>query len=76
MSGTKIDATTTTQPPATQPPATQPPACSIGDWSCSELPPPPPDLDCSDVGRKVWVGSYDPHKLDRDNDGWGCESYG
>ena len=82
----KIDATTTTrppatqppatQPPATQPPATQPPACSIGDWSCSELPPPPPDLDCSDVGRKVWVGSYDPHKLDRDNDGWGCESYG
>lgn len=36
----------------------------------------PYDLDCSDVGQKVWVGNYDPHGLDRDGDGWGCETYG
>ncbi len=34
------------------------------------------DQDCSDIGRKVWVGSYDPDRLDSDGDGWGCESYG
>ena len=34
------------------------------------------DLDCSDIGEQVWVGNYDPHGLDRDGDGWGCESYG
>jgi len=34
------------------------------------------DLDCSDIGYEVWVGGYDPHGLDRDGDGWGCESYG
>lgn len=34
------------------------------------------DDDCIDVGEKVWVGSYDPDGLDRDGDGWGCESYG
>ena len=31
------------------------------------------DLDCSDVGRTVWVGDYDPHNLDGDGDGIGCE---
>ena len=36
----------------------------------------PYDLDCSDVGQKIWVGDYDPHRLDRDGDGWGCETYG
>ena len=34
------------------------------------------DQDCADIGRKVFVGSYDPDGLDRDGDGWGCESYG
>jgi len=34
------------------------------------------DQDCADIGRKVYVGSYDPDGLDRDGDGWGCESYG
>jgi hypothetical protein len=34
------------------------------------------DQDCSDIGRKVFVGSYDPDGLDRDGDGWGCESHG
>ncbi len=38
--------------------------------------PPPPDLDCKDVGRTVRVRPPDPHRLDGDGDGWGCESYG
>ncbi|GAB2472240.1 hypothetical protein GCM10027063_11250 [Promicromonospora xylanilytica] len=33
------------------------------------------DLDCSDIRRTVWVGSADYHRLDADNDGWGCDSY-
>ena len=33
------------------------------------------DLDCADVGRPVRVDGDDPHRLDRDGDGWGCESY-
>lgn len=42
------------------------------------IPPPPPDLDCPQIKRKVRVDhSYgDPHGLDADKDGWGCESYG
>lgn len=32
------------------------------------------DLDCGDIGRKVRVDGPDPHRLDRDGDGWGCES--
>jgi hypothetical protein len=33
-----------------------------------------PDLDCSDLNGPVWVGSDDPHRLDGDGDGIGCES--
>lgn len=33
------------------------------------------DLDCPDVGHKVRVVGADPHRLDRDGDGWGCERY-
>src|SRR5215210_4102062 len=40
------------------------------------IPPPPPDLDCADIRRKVRVLQPDPHHLDGDRDGWGCESYG
>jgi micrococcal nuclease len=40
------------------------------------IPPPPPDLDCADIGKKVRVRPPDPHRLDADHDGWGCESYG
>lgn len=42
------------------------------------LPPGPPagvpDVDCSDLSGPVWVGSADPHRLDRDGDGIGCDS--
>lgn len=48
------------------------------------IPPPPPDLDCDDIGKAVVVvydlnsandADNDPHKLDSDGDGVGCESY-
>ena len=45
-----------------------------GRWQCP-VTPTNPDLDCDDVGRTVWVGNNDYHRLDADNDGWGCDSY-
>ncbi|MFZ3495445.1 thermonuclease family protein [Streptomyces sp. 5.8] len=42
------------------------------------LPPGPPagvpDVDCSQLSGAVWVGPADPHRLDRDGDGIGCDS--
>jgi hypothetical protein len=39
------------------------------------IPPPPPDLDCSDVsGSNFTVVGSDPHGFDGDGDGVGCES--
>lgn len=39
------------------------------------IPPPPPDLDCGDIGAKNFtVLSPDPHGFDGNNDGVGCES--
>ena len=42
------------------------------------LPSPPPDLDCADIGHRVTVdhSNGDPHRLDADGDGYGCDSYG
>lgn len=38
------------------------------------VPPPPPDLNCSDLSeRHIRVRGKDPHRLDADGDGWGCE---
>jgi endonuclease YncB( thermonuclease family) len=37
------------------------------------VPPPPPDLDCSDIGGPVRVVGDDPHHLDGDHDGKACE---
>lgn len=45
--------------------------------SCIE--PPPPDLDCGDLGlleKNFKVVGSDPHRFDRDGDGVGCEPYG
>lgn len=47
---------------------------SAGRWQCP-VAPNNPDLDCSDIGRTVWVGGNDYHGLDADNDGWGCDTY-
>ena len=33
------------------------------------------DLDCSDIGHPVEVDGADPHGLDRDGDGVGCETW-
>lgn len=33
------------------------------------------DLDCADIGFEVSVKGTDEHRLDRDGDGYGCESY-
>jgi micrococcal nuclease len=42
------------------------------------VPPPPPDLDCKDIRQlglaPVRVVGSDPHRLDGDGDGLGCES--
>lgn len=39
------------------------------------IPPPPPDLDCGDIGYTDFtVYEPDPHRFDGDNDGIGCES--
>ena len=45
-----------------------------GKWQCP-VSPTNPDLDCPDIGKRVWVGTKDHHGLDSDNDGWGCDSY-
>ena len=45
--------------------------CAPGYSPC--VPPPPPDLDCADVNGPIRVTGSDPHDLDGDNDGWGCE---
>ncbi len=41
------------------------------------VPSPPPDLDCADIRAlgiaPVRVVGADPHRLDGDHDGWGCE---
>ena len=39
------------------------------------IPPPPPDLDCADVGARGFrVTASDPHGFDGDGDGIGCET--
>jgi len=39
------------------------------------LPPPPPDLDCSEIPyRNFKVLPPDPHNFDSDGNGIGCES--
>lgn len=54
----------------------KPPALDISDWFSEPDLSVPYDLDCIDIQQEIWVGDYDPHGLDRDGDGWGCESYG
>jgi hypothetical protein len=75
---TAIPPAPTAIPPAPtarpQPTAQPQPAChpSYPDFC---IPPPPPDLDCPDIGRKNFtVLPPDPHRFDADKDGVGCES--
>jgi PASTA domain len=69
-------------PPVTAPPTTEPapPPESNCDPAYPNdcIPPPPPDLDCADIGHRVEVDHRygDPHRLDADGDGIGCDSWG
>ncbi len=51
--------------------AAEPEPAALEPWNM-----PGPDLDCADIGKKVWISGIDYHRLDRDGDGWGCETYG
>jgi micrococcal nuclease len=72
--------TPTPVPPPPAPPTPEPqpqPPVSNCDPSYPGIciPPPPPDLDCGDIGyRRFTVLPPDPHGFDRDHDGIGCES--
>lgn len=71
-----------TRVPVNPPPPSQPVLASRSGchpaYPDDCIPPLPPDLDCQQIKRKVRVDrSYgDPHGLDANKDGWGCESYG
>jgi micrococcal nuclease len=45
----------------------------LSDYVGACVPPPPPDLDCDDIGHAVRVVGSDPHNLDADGDGRACE---
>jgi hypothetical protein len=62
--------------PTTEEPATEqvPPECDPNYVPC--VPPFPPDVDCPDIGHEVQVVGNDPHGLDADNDGTGCDGTG
>lgn len=47
------------------------PSCDPNYSGC--VPPYPPDVDCAEVGGPVSVYGADPHGLDADGDGVGCE---
>lgn len=68
----------TTTPTPTVVPAPQPPPQPKANCSPAYpticIPPPPPDLDCRDIGaRRFKVLPPDPHRFDGDHDGIGCE---
>jgi micrococcal nuclease len=64
-----------TAAPARTPAAVAGPRCDPG-YRGACVPPAPPDLDCDDVRARVRVVGDDPHRLDGNGDGWGCERYG
>jgi len=58
--------------PAPKPGPQQPAGnCESGYHPC--VPAHPPDLDCADVNGPIRVTGSDPHGLDRERDGIGCE---
>lgn len=67
--------TATLTPTATaRPPTPQPAPECHPSYPDVCIPPPPPDLDCSDIPyRRFRVLPPDPHRFDGDGDGIGCE---
>lgn len=57
------------EPEEPQEPAS--PGCDPNYSGC--VPPYPPDVNCADIGGSVTVVGSDPHGLDADGDGIGCE---
>jgi micrococcal nuclease len=75
--GRAVD-TGTSGPPTKAPP---PNGKCDPNYSGACVPPPPPDLDCADLRARglklpVRVVGSDPHRLDGDHDGLGCETGG
>jgi len=69
-----VEPTPAPQPDPPEEPAPAPPQpgnCDPNHTPC--IPAYPPDLDCGDIGFTVSVIGGDPHGLDRDRDGAGCE---
>ncbi|WP_244230110.1 thermonuclease family protein [Kitasatospora albolonga] len=67
------------EPPKTSAPPPDPPDSPAPDTPARpDLPDGPPagvpDVDCSDLSGPVRVGPDDPHRLDRDGDGIGCDT--
>lgn len=65
-------------PAPTPPPAPTPQPTPTGNCDPNYTPCVPLvsyDLNCPDIGFRVTVIGSDPHRFDRDNDGYGCESY-
>ncbi|CAM3168492.1 thermonuclease family protein [Saccharomonospora xinjiangensis] len=61
-------------PPEPAPPPVPQPAPAPVPEDDHLVPPPPPDLDCGDIPQKNFpVQPGDPHRLDADGDGIGCE---
>lgn len=60
------------QAPPEEPAPDESDACDSNYSGC--VPVYPPDVDCPDVDGPVTVIGGDPHRLDADNDGEGCES--
>jgi endonuclease YncB( thermonuclease family) len=61
------------EPDPPSPPEDPPPSDADPGSSLAPGPPPGPDVDCPDLPGPVWVGDSDPHRLDRDGDGIGCD---
>ena len=76
-----VPTTPQTEPPAPDP--TQPQGNCDPSYPDFCIAPPPPDLDCADIGRSMTVLQPDPHRFDglagsndpNEPDGMGCESY-
>lgn len=64
------------EPPSPAPAASRRPAGNCDPNYSPCVPAVSYDLDCRDVGFRVKVLRSDPHRFDRDRDGWGCESFG
>jgi hypothetical protein len=67
----KADFRTSPAPPPVTSPLAPAGSCAAGYARC--IPAYPPDLDCGDIGFTVTVTGDDPHRLDADGDGYGCE---